>query len=1170
MVDGFRRALPSEAVAMYAQSTPQVRERPTQGFSSMGQQRQPGTFHSLGERNTPAPASNRGFRTLTSAATGENTGVALRKAASDGDPSAILPAQKQMPAQNRTEGGAAAAAQPQDQVRDEDVPHTTTPDASGAGGGSRNGDRPAVNPDPDDQGRGDGHAGAPISHLDSHEEEVVKNAADTVRKRGDVFDQLRRFKHLRWAGAVAAVDAVASGIYPVAIDHFPNAATGEIGLTVVSVAAGVAAKPIARTIERRRANRILTEQQTVSDVVGTPTELIRRSEGVRRTKAVDIRWYGTETEEPRPAELRSYLTKIAAVAKSAELDQIILPFGQVAPHVPQKKDFGIKLAQTELMQRGKHRALRDKVHGKDELLVVTPTELSQLIDNIEVPQEQSFDTIMSTLQRVHPNHPAHTWYAQLNKAPDIIRPKLATIFQLAVDRNHEDATRKVIEKGVHNGKVYTVYEPVHITGTSTITQDGQPSIQWRRSDGWHDQYTTSLLGNVRMSFADMRHMILNPDAYSPNRVTDACEVAAWLTLQGIDIHLTDSRDSAISGKQGTARTGEDTEVSLAGTLQQRTANRELGTKKGILHKKDRNGISLRRTSVGRRALRSAPALLIAGGIGVAVGLNINSISNTLANRENTVATVQAAQAGYKNALDDPHINYDKIDAEVLNTPVYRFYVSPVDTVLGGMFNLTNSLENSSLASVGLEYTPQDIQRMGQAIVGTQPRECGDCNAATGNVDVNAVNNPVWYLKSFNGMRTDGFWAQTVYHSLGDGMDWQDSALYLNPAREKAITEAPSIQSSSSLNMAQPLVQVKQEIDFGQQTFNANYDQPFYSDTQGVVLPLPVLEGAHIVAADVTNAESVRLVTFPDGTQALLLPKGFSDISTVDYWLAPGDGQQLHATVPLQAFETVQPAGIDKLWEKRLGHPLPTNPEERLQVEADFIENHFWYSLTPLKNDDVIFERNTFAQAVLSGDEANCNVAAGILAISNPDLLNIVTGYLNQSGNTADSHYLLGNDAHEVDLVAGGGILDATPSKTTPAEAKKDTQFFGYNPGSQATQGVEDPAQQRQDHTLQELELLGEMTIAAGVFWQRHRLMRGVNKIGVKEAQRSLDHRPTDTLQAIYDNLTYGLYSGRTKGPLPETTSEPPTREELLALFEQYIKPDSYLDWLQAIKKEERK
>jgi hypothetical protein len=123
MVDRLRRGLPSELAAMYAQKTPPVRESPTQGFSSMGQQKPPGTFRALGERNIlTTPASTGGFRTLT----GEHTTGALRK----GDPSAPLSGQKQTPVQNGGEGGSIGGQQ-QEQGRGEDASH---PDASGAGG----------------------------------------------------------------------------------------------------------------------------------------------------------------------------------------------------------------------------------------------------------------------------------------------------------------------------------------------------------------------------------------------------------------------------------------------------------------------------------------------------------------------------------------------------------------------------------------------------------------------------------------------------------------------------------------------------------------------------------------------------------------------------------------------------------------------------------------------------------------------------------------------------------------------------------------------------------------------------------------------------------------------------------------------------------------------------
>ncbi|HVA96496.1 MAG TPA: hypothetical protein VND99_02485, partial [Candidatus Acidoferrales bacterium] len=165
-------------------------------------------------------------------------------------------------------------------------------------------------------------------------------------------------------------------------------------------------------------------------------------------------------------------------------------------------------------------------------------------------------------------------------------------------------------------------------------------------------------------------------------------------------------------------------------------------------------------------------------------------------------------------------------------------------------------------------------------------------------------------------------------------------------------------------------------------------------------------------------------------------------------------------------------------------------------------------------------------------------------------------------------YLSGNEAHEWDIMPNGQYVDATPSTMTPAEARKVAEFLSENFGGK---GLVDPAQQRQDQFLTLLEELGEMTIAAGVIWQRQRLLRGINRVGAWEANRRLENRPTESLQEVYDALNFALYSGKTERPSPAIRNEqdflsaPPTRTELLALFARYARPDAYLEWLRGIK-----
>ncbi len=1099
--------------------------------------------------------------------------------------------------------------------------------------------------------------------FDRIEQGVVTKALDTIRK-GDVFDSMRHFRGLRWVGGVTLMGIVADIIYPVTTAPGSAATPGEIGMTAATVAVTTAAGPLVRAHERKKAQRVLKQQQALSNVVGTQTEFMTSRDKERKDDEhphpLNLRWYGTDKEDPSPTELRGHLARIAAVSQIADIDHIVLPLAQVKPHLPAREDFGQHLDQTDWMYQEKHRELWDERDGEEELVVVNQHELSELITGVEVPKGSvTLDTILHTLKKVHPMHRAHQWYEQLSNhqdqagddeervranatAREIANKKLAHIFQAQIDRPLEDITltydeddlgkfiavsrfvgtttltdagKKLMlagkdaaaeipeaaKNGGENGKKEKerIENKRLLVGLTALTQGGEFYVKWQNPHAWHEQYRSP----VHLNITAMCHMILNPDAYPAKQVTEACEQAAWLTLQGISFTLMEGEGKHAPSEVISLQDAPQ-DVSIAGTIQKRTYMSEYGEKGGIRRNRDRS-ISLNRTSKLRRTAHSAPYLIAAAAGGLIIGFGANKIVTNADIKADNALYAQARADGYKDWHGDPKITdavLNRIFSQVYNEdPLYRYFGGPITTVLGDVYNLTGSFErgvNGAEGVIGLQYTSSEMQSISKGILGTQPKECALCDAPTGNVDTNTKNEPVWYLQSYNGMSTEGYWVQSVFNHLYEGMTWQSPYNIYTPGINKSVDDARPLLQPDQLDKTKPLVSIQQQVEFNFYNNSVpKFNPAYYTVDNNIVMPIPVLRDAHVEAATLLNPTAyingapavIRLATLPDGTQALVMPRMLGTVETVQFWLAPGKGEELHASLPVQPDGYVKPSRIDAEWEKILGRPLPKDPAERLQVEVDFIRNHFLYSLDPLKNENVINDRRAFAKAVLTGEKANCNVAASLLAISNPDLLNIVTGYL-----SSDPRFILGHDAHEWNLTSQGQ-LDATPTNMTDAEAKKSAQFESISPDnsghnnngssssggsgqnftSNGNGGLESPAQQRQVEFWKALDLLGEIVIAAGVFWQRERILRGVNKVGAWNAARSLDHRSTESMQLAHDALQFGLYSGKNEGLQADrerrakyAVQEPPTSYELLDFFWQYATPETMLHYTKLLRQRE--
>lgn len=1009
-----------------------------------------------------------------------------------------------------------------------------------------------------------------IPELTAQTRDTVQESAGIIKKKGDALDQLRRFRRIRSLGPTTALGVGLSGAYTatslslLGLDSIP----GYAGFAGLTVAASYAAKPLAQWYETRKATRALDQQRELSEAAGSKVELYRWRDGIsgKRKKHLDLRWYGVADEGKNAAQFRDQLAKVAAVGNEAGVETYILPYEQVATYLPTEREplKEFTQTQTDWLYDAKRRALHDTAHGDELLLVISPEGVRQIIDNIEVTQEnQPLQAIMRLLQRYAPQHPSHMWFEHYSKNPDEISQKLLRIFQQAIDQDLEDAGMKFDRDSDLTPRKQRVYR----VGTAQLSGQADPSIIWRSSREWHDTYTTDLLASKNLTIQDFQTILMHPDAYPPGRVTEVCEIAAWLTLQGRDIGLGKGE-----GLEKTAQVVHEAEKNTPiETLQQRVVDRELGVKKGRRRKKAKNGIKLRTTSPSRRLARSAAALVLAGGLGYGAGVHSNYVDTQVNIQATNIMNQLGKQDGYSSFYDDPHAQsiIDRAFAEAQSeSPFYQIYNALLFQPTQWSWDTANSIITKLAQDGGLQFVPNQLKNyVGKE---TQTKDCAECDAQVGNVE-NVPNQPVWYLQPYNGMQTAGYWSETVFNLIDySQMAWKDPSLFVNPAREKAIADAKLLGSPTKLDMSKPLVSVQRAIDFGAATNINSEFAPFYNDQGKRIIPIPVLNGTHVDAAIVEGVGSARLATFPDGTQALVLPGDVSGVQRIEYWLSPGDGTEVHATGPIQPSDVVTAAAVDPIWDKYLKRPLPTNPKQRLTFEKYYIEDDFDYELDPLPNENVIFDRAKYVNQVLSDKDANCNVANSLLAISNPTEVNPVTGFLNSNSTETGQQYLSGNESHLWTVTQNGTIEDATPTTVTPQEAKKEGQFFAENFGGK---GLVDPEQQHQEELWRILEGLGLLTAAGSALWQRRRLQRGLYALGAQQAELRLRLPTTEQLALSYDALNHTLYAGPDNDlatALARRRYVEPDRETILQGFSQYAGPDNIRSLLDTLRDTSRR
>jgi len=298
---------------------------------------------------------------------------------------------------------------------------------------------------------------------------------------------------------------------------------------------------------------------------------------------------------------------------------------------------------------------------------------------------------------------------------------------------------------------------------------------------------------------------------------------------------------------------------------------------------------------------------------------------------------------------------------------------------------------------------------GVSSIGNSPESKGD--AAT-----------EWHLETTGDISTEGYWSTGTMNVMD--FDYrtyrtEDGNTFLD------LPEQPEQEYDAT-------IKVSRDTDFSDWT---QLGDDFFT------LDVPVLQGTMPVASNIDGRYTGVLLHDDNSFSIVVNRDRFLELAgsdqRINYWLAAGSYMGVRATSGTSYpgdESNYNHTDITDTWNEALGS-APVDPEERIQAEVDYIHEHFTYSLEPLSDDTMedmdmsgpMLPFNEFLQIALDEEKANCNVAAALVAMDNPQL-NPAVGYFNGTDADSKPESLQSGESHMWLVDSEGHTIDPTPTK----------------------------------------------------------------------------------------------------------------------------------------------
>lgn len=881
---------------------------------------------------------------------------------------------------------------------------------------------------------------------------LAADMGNNIRDNGDILDRIAWHKMGRAVIGTGLVSYTAIGAYvgsTTAIGSASEMSYSYPGTMVALVGASFLTNWIAPVFSRR------AKAKEIAPIIQQSHELASYFEGepvsILRDKQNDLQvfWEGPSDPETflSAQNVNSRLVNLKVVAEATGTSRIVLPANVV-------KDYGHGLAdqaartwtRDQMLKANKTRTLIDKSRGQEPVITVSVDELDTMIENsAQAEIEEPLHTIMNLLRQRIPSHPLlQSYYASIKSSPTESQ-KFERQTRRLLERRLEDIEAQRVLASDHDEPIYEKQKQ-HFVGQPIIGKDGLPRIIWRNQTNFTDIKSGDLLEHLGVSWSELEQLPMTADSLSTSRLNQLCTLGVWLALN----------DKL--GGMGVSESGivqeiadqplEAPQVELQASLEERAKEYfSIGKYKD-------------RWTDGKDTIREPNQIKRIRRLGMksAAIIMTSIIGGTLVT----------------GALRDRALEEQRQSAEGVspNDPLFKTYQGIetgaywwADKTYTGFTALEKLLFNIEPDQTYDQEQQEKIDKInGRGQTGT----VDNGTSQIGNAN-DGANKPVWQITSNGGMDSEGYWAEEAFSHLSvdtggsngpDAMHWSPS--YFGMAgltQEEYEALKTNIYNQAELPLPidtssnQPYLTVSRQIyiDTDESLKTQAEDSYSYSDPMGddhFYVPVPVLDGTDVVAAS-ANGKPVRLVSLKDGLRALWVA-GDPKHKDTDIVFQLGPSKDHHVKASLVATsngDIIDNSPLNQIWANH-GVPEALGSDAAARIDAETIHlQNFDYRLAPISDDNALKTPSDYAQHVLDSRVGNCNTVNGLMVMSNPEYLNLATGYSNsnnQEQTDKGTYYLSTSEMHAWSVGADGDIIDATPQNGLTAEEAKHFEENGFN------------------------------------------------------------------------------------------------------------------------------
>lgn len=803
-----------------------------------------------------------------------------------------------------------------------------------------------------------------------------------VRDNGDMMDaaaQLERLSSLKGELLIAAIGSHVLSTYGL---------SGMGSMLEGAGAVGVFTAGYNLRRQHKLRGRIKEAQQpAIAEKLSEHYELWNVPNDQTGQPEVVLHWQGTSVAETDDKTLQARtvpdsLQLIATLAERSDIKAVLVSPETVAQvrrpeafarsrvdlaeWVKHKKDLALPI-------RDRRRRAHESEAVNHELLVFTPDDLRLLANNLatEVKPAPQLRAYIAALREKNAEHPLVRAYDSQTPGGE---QQIATMQKIARDcleRRLDDVTA-VRGFDVAGQPLKT---KVHIHGKL----QNDRTVYWHNGGRHFD--TQSLAAALDLTLAQAQEIVETPDLHPTTAVVQAVELLI------ASYRLSPEEERAVTYLSAPTI---DRDIQFAtATALVRNRRMRIVHAANIDHTIGSSGL--------RKVLLGSSAFALVGMVSLS-GLADTNIEASYSH---------AALADKQQMADQLGANVSKLtDAQIARAKqttdaAYPLYAAYVDL-------RTKEQAAVSAVSSTLADRLSGISSSGGA-KGLPYYETGF--GAIGNVANPNDARPVWHIKNPSGHTLEGYWTTDVGESLTNyglwftdltARDVHTDALPSRPAHPETAIEVTGLM------------------------------KPMYGPSTANLPSVPVLQGTIVVAANY-GGRPVLVRRHSNGAEDYFSPTYKADPTsrTFRYWLEPATdpyaGPIAHALPPLRgSYRRLQP-DVQAAWGKVIPNIDQLSDTERAAAEVSYIKWTFVYDYNPLSDDMTRkmaygqLSNADFINTQLQAGKANCNVAATLVAMDNPELA-VAWGFNNDNSTTLD-----GGEAHMWLVDAAGNRYDPTPS-----------------------------------------------------------------------------------------------------------------------------------------------